>query len=70
MAAIFMALLVQAPFTLLASRLVFDPEVRIRDVLGASIRALPRVFALRNGSRFSPSPPGSSSSSCRASGSA
>lgn len=47
MAAIFMALLVQAPFTLLASRLVFDPEVRIRDVLGASIRALPRVFALR-----------------------
>jgi hypothetical protein len=44
---VFLALLVQTPFTALASRLVFQPDVRVRDVLGTSLRALPRVVALR-----------------------
>jgi hypothetical protein len=44
---VLLALLVQAPFTVLASRLVFDDEVSVRDVLLASLRALPRLFALR-----------------------
>jgi hypothetical protein len=42
-----LALLVQAPFTVLASRLVFEERVRLRDVLRASVLALPRVLALR-----------------------
>jgi hypothetical protein len=46
-ATILLALVVQAPFTVLASRLVFEPSVRLRDVLRASVSALPRVFALR-----------------------
>jgi hypothetical protein len=44
---ILLAFLVQGPFTVLAGRLVFDPAVRIRDVLSASARALPRVWAVR-----------------------
>jgi hypothetical protein len=46
-ATILLGLLVQAPFTVLASRLVFETDARIRDVLGASLRALPRLFMLR-----------------------
>jgi len=46
-ATIFLSLLVQAPFTVLASRLVFEPDARLGDVLGASLRALPRVLVLR-----------------------
>ncbi len=42
-----LALLVQVPFTSLAARLVFQPEVPVRDVLGTSLRALPRVLGLR-----------------------
>jgi hypothetical protein len=44
---VFLALLAQTPFTALAARLVFQPDVRVRDVLGTSLRALPRVFGLR-----------------------
>jgi hypothetical protein len=44
---VFLARLVQGPFTVLASRLVFEPEVRIRDVLGASARAVPRLLVIR-----------------------
>jgi hypothetical protein len=46
-ATLLLALLVEAPFTVLASRLVFESEVRVRDVLVASLRALPRLFVLR-----------------------
>jgi hypothetical protein len=46
-ATIAMALIAQAPFTLLAARLVFEPEVRIRDVLGASARVVPRLLMIR-----------------------
>lgn len=46
-AAIPLALLAQTPFTVLASRLVFEPDVRLRDVIGASLRSLPRLFVLR-----------------------
>jgi hypothetical protein len=46
-ATVSLALLVQAPFTVLASRLVFEPEVGLREVLGASLRTLPRIFVLR-----------------------
>lgn len=44
---VFLAMLVQTPFTSLAARLVFQPDVRVRDVLGTSLRALPRVLGLR-----------------------
>jgi hypothetical protein len=44
---IVLGLLVETPFTLLASRLVFDPDARPAEVLRASLRALPRVFVLR-----------------------
>src|SRR5258706_8495813 len=39
----------QTPFTVLASRLVFEApvQVRVRDILGSSIRALPRLFLAR-----------------------
>jgi hypothetical protein len=46
-ATILLAFLVQTPFTVLASRLVFEPDARLRDILGASLRALPRVVVLR-----------------------
>ena len=39
--------LVQTPFTVLASRLVFEPNVRVRDVLRLALRALPRLFVSR-----------------------
>jgi len=39
--------LVEAPFTLLASSLVFEDDVRARDVLKASIGAAPRVLLAR-----------------------
>jgi hypothetical protein len=47
LATILLALLVQTPFTCLAARLVFQPEVPVRDVLDTSLRALPRVLGLR-----------------------
>jgi hypothetical protein len=47
-ATVFLALLVQTPFTFLAARLVFQPEVSVREVLGMSLRALPRVLGLRS----------------------
>jgi hypothetical protein len=47
MGTILLALLAQAPFTVLAARLVFEPEVRVRDVLGAAVRALPRLLLIR-----------------------
>jgi hypothetical protein len=39
-----LAMLAQGPFTLLASRLVFESRVRARDVLLAALRASPRHF--------------------------
>jgi hypothetical protein len=45
--AIFAAMLAGAPFTVLASRLVFEDEVRIVRVLGEALRAAPRLFVLR-----------------------
>ena len=42
-----LVVLVDAPFTILASRLVFEDGVRARDVLVASLRAAPRVAAAR-----------------------
>src|SRR5262249_55135665 len=37
----------QTPFTVLASRLVFEPQVRVKGVLGASLRAFPRLLVTR-----------------------
>lgn len=37
----------QLPFTLLASRLVFQDEIRIREVLRATIADVPRVVVMR-----------------------
>jgi hypothetical protein len=45
--AIFASAFVATPFTLLASRLVFEDEVRLRDVWGQSFRAAPKLFVLR-----------------------
>jgi hypothetical protein len=40
-------LFAQIPFTILASRLVFEDRVRARDVLVASLYEIPRILALR-----------------------
>jgi hypothetical protein len=45
--AILLCAFAQTPFTVLASRLVFEPSVRVRDVLGISLRALPRLSFTR-----------------------
>lgn len=45
--AIPLAVFVEAPFTILASRLVFEDDVRARDVLRASLTAAPRVLLTR-----------------------
>lgn len=42
-----LAVLVEAPFTILASRLVFEDDVRARDVLRASLSAAPLVLIAR-----------------------
>lgn len=42
-----LAVLVETPFTVLASRLVFQDEVRARDVLRASLVDAPRVLIAR-----------------------
>ncbi len=39
----------QAPFTILASRLVFEGGVRARDVVATALRAMPKVVVLRTG---------------------
>ncbi len=41
------SMFLHTPFTILGSRLVFQDEVRVRDVLSASLRALPAVFGVR-----------------------
>jgi len=38
---------VAAPFTALASRLLFEPIARLRDVLGSTASTLPRLFVVR-----------------------
>ena len=38
---------VQLPFTALAGRLVFERDVRLRDVLRDTLRVLPRAFGMR-----------------------
>ncbi|MCL2723122.1 MAG: hypothetical protein FWD69_01670 [Polyangiaceae bacterium] len=45
--ALVLGLFAEVPFTILASRLVFQDEVRVKDVVVASFRALPRVLAMR-----------------------
>ncbi|MEI7893204.1 MAG: hypothetical protein WCI05_08935 [Myxococcales bacterium] len=47
LAALALASFAQAPFTLLASRLVFEDRVRVRDVLLPSLRRLPALLLLR-----------------------
>jgi len=42
-----LAVFVEAPFTILASQLVFQDQVRARDVLRASVAAAPRVLVAR-----------------------
>ncbi len=44
---VFLALLVQTPFTALAARLVFQPDASMADVFRTALRALPRVLVLR-----------------------
>ncbi len=48
-AASYMGLLAQAPFTELASRLVFEPEVHVKQVLWSSLKQLPRMVFVRLG---------------------
>jgi len=45
--AIALAALIDAPFVALASRLVFDDEVRVRDVARAAVRIAPRLAGAR-----------------------
>ena len=45
--AIFLGFAAQVPFTMLASRVVFEHDVRAREVLRAAARELPRVFVMR-----------------------
>jgi len=45
--ALFMATFAAAPFTVLASRLVFEDEVRAAHAIAEALRAAPRVLALR-----------------------
>ena len=45
--AIPVAICAEVPFTVLASRLVFEDHVRVRDVLRAGLAALPRVALVR-----------------------
>ena len=47
LAALALASIAQTPVTLLASRLVFEEETSVRDVLGASARLLPLVLVRR-----------------------
>jgi hypothetical protein len=50
--AVLLRLLADAPFTALSARLVFEPEVRVRSVLGAWARAAPRLVAVRAAQLF------------------
>ncbi len=45
--ALAVAALADAPFVALASRLVFEDEARVRDVLSATARVMPRLAAAR-----------------------
>jgi hypothetical protein len=45
--AIFTATFAAAPFTVLASRLVFEDEVRVGDAVGTAVHATWRLFVLR-----------------------
>jgi len=45
--AIFAATFAGAPFTVLASRLVFEDDVRVRAAIGAAVHATWRLFVLR-----------------------
>ena len=47
MVALGVGALAQAPFTLLASRLVFEDEVPVRTVLRDALRALPTIVVVR-----------------------
>lgn len=42
-----LAVLAEVPFTVLASRLVFQHDVRARDVVGAAVREMPRIALAR-----------------------
>lgn len=46
-AAVVLSVVVQIPFTVLASRLVFDDRARVRDALRDAAREAPRVGAVR-----------------------
>lgn len=45
--AVCLASFAQVPFTILASRLVFERDVSVESVLGASLRAFPKLFGAR-----------------------
>lgn len=47
MLAFVLAVMAETPFTVLASRLVFEPSVRARDALVGGARAAPRLLVLR-----------------------
>jgi len=46
-AIVLLSMLVHVPFTILASRLVFQEDVRVRDVIFASLRVLPKLVVVR-----------------------
>jgi len=45
--AILLGAAAQAPFTILASRLVFERNVKARDAIGTALRAMPKVVFVR-----------------------
>ncbi len=45
--AIYLGMVAQAPFTELASRLVFEPELRVRDVLRRALARVPSLLVVR-----------------------
>ncbi len=42
-----LAVVLEVPFTVLASRLVFEDDIRARDVLARAVREIPRVLVAR-----------------------
>ncbi len=45
--ALVLGVMARIPFTVLASRLVFDDAVRVRSVLGSAAREIPRIAVMR-----------------------
>ena len=67
--AVVLSSFVAAPFTALASRLLFEPKAPLYDVLASTASALPRLIGMRLSSRGSRSSSRGRASWCRRCGS-